>query len=325
MAGTLFGVPLSQQIGPDGQIASGALVYFYQANTSTPVNSYSDFALSDLNTWPLECDSAGRVPQFWLDDGSYRLRITTAAGVEMVDEASITAIGASDGGSGSGGGAAVASENTLQTGDVMWQPVAGTKTGWIRLNGRTISNGSGGGTERANSDTSAVFQYLWNNFSNSFCAVGGGRGASAEADFNANKAIATLDMRSKGPFGLGDMGNSAAGITGESTIAATAIGASTYTVAQANLPNVTLSSTGLAGGLASKTITNGTDMVRATGSANADDAGSGFEVLSGSSVGATISVASSEVNIFGTVPLGGSGTDLDILPPMRVGTWYMKC
>lgn len=318
MAGTLFGVPLSQQIGPDGRAAAGALIYVYDANTSTPVNTYSDFALSDLNTWPMEADSTGRVPQFWVDDGSYRLRITTSAGVELIDEATITAIGASDGGSG-GGGTTVASENSLQTGDVMWQPVSGTKSGWIRLNGRTVGNGSSAGTERANGDTEAVFAYLWNNFSDSFCAVGGGRGASATADFNANKAIAALDMRSKSPFGLDNMGNTNLGASGGSTVAATAIGATTYEITQAHLPNVNFSSTGL-------TVTGTVVLTYSTRSdVSVSGAQQAVTSITTSGGNTTREIDLDDGDVVGTIPSGGSGSDVFVVHPVRAGTYYMKC
>jgi hypothetical protein len=314
MAGTLFGVPLSQQIGPDGTIASGALIYVYAANTSTPASTYSDFSLSTLQTWPLEADSAGRVPAFWVDDGSYRLRITTSAGVELIDEQSITSIGASSNESGSS--VAADTSTIFQTGDMLWLPITGTRSGWVRSNGRTIGNGSSGATERANSDTQALFEYLWNNFSNTFCAVSSGRGASATADFNASKTIATLDMRSKGIFGLDTMGNSAASVTGGSSTAADAIGASTYTVAQANLPATTLAHNLSVNRTTHKTIVGSTmqSIDEASGNFNAYGANSTLMAIS--------AIVASTLG--GDINLGGSGTDIDILPPVRVGTFYQK-
>jgi hypothetical protein len=213
LAGTLFGLGLSQQVSADGVPLSGALLYLYEANSSTPVTTYSDFSLSTEQTHPIEADSAGRLPQIWVEDGSYRARLTTSAGIEVFDEASVTAIGASVTSGGGGGGSSSADPTTIfQTGDTLWVPYSGGRTGWVRHNGRTISSGSGSGTERANADTQTLFEYLWNNFSNSLCAVSGGRGANATADFNANKTIATLDMRNRAPFGFDDMGNTAAGV-----------------------------------------------------------------------------------------------------------------
>jgi hypothetical protein len=224
LAGTLFGLGLSQQVSASGSPLSGALLYIYEENSSTPVTTYADFALGTAQTHPIEADSAGRLPQIWVEDGSYRARLTTSAGIEVFDEASVTAIGASVTSGGGGGGTSVDATTIFQTGDTLWVPYAGTRTGWVRHNARTISSGAGSGTERANADTQDLFEYLWNNFSNSLCTVSGGRGANATDDFNANKTIALLDMRDRAPFGLDDMGNIAAGVISGGTTAGTAGG-----------------------------------------------------------------------------------------------------
>src|SRR4029079_14309388 len=97
MAGALFGIGLSQQTDAEGVPLSGALLYVYDANTSTPAVTYADFALSSVQVWRLTAAGAGRRPAFWVADGSYRARLTTSAGVEVFDEQSITAIGSSSG------------------------------------------------------------------------------------------------------------------------------------------------------------------------------------------------------------------------------------
>jgi hypothetical protein len=322
MAGTIFGLGLSQQVDAQGVPLSGGLLYLYEASTSTPVTSYSDFALSSTQSWPLEADSAGRLPAFWLADGSYRARLTTSAGVEVFDEQSITALGASSGGS-SDGSAAADTENLFQTGDMLWQPVAGTRSGWARSNGRTVGSGSSSATERANGDCQALFEYLWNNFSNTLCAVGGGRGASAEADFNANKAIATLDMRGRTNFGLDDMGNSAASVlvTGTPTAAASTIGAEKTTVAQANLPNVTFSSANLT--VAAGDISNGEDVITGNVQASLGQGGTNRDAIQ-DGTGADGDLSISAGNITGGIPSGGSGTAATTISPGRLGTWYIK-
>lgn len=318
MSGTLFGLGLSQQVDAEGVPLSGALLYLYQANTSTPVSTYADFALTNLQTFPIEADSAGRLPQIWVDNGSYRARLTTSAGVEVFDEASVTAIGASVvTGSGGSSGSSVDSTTIFQTGDPLWVPYAGTRSGWVRCNGRTISSGSGSGSERANSDTQSLFEYLWTNFSNSLCAVSGGRGATATADFSANKTIATLDMRGYGPFGLDDMGNSAASkiAGGTPTVAGSGAGAETVSLLQANLPSYNLDTSSL-----SVVLTNGTHVTHNTGGFDGVDTG-GNDVSNGlpnptdSDVTAALS---------GTLPSGGSGTAVNKMPPYRLGTYFMK-
>jgi microcystin-dependent protein len=311
MAGTLFGLGLSQQVSASGTPLSGCLLYVYQENSSTPVTTYSDFTLATEQTFPIEADSAGRLPQIWVADGSYRARLTTSAGVEVFDEASVTAIGASSQSGGSVGGTSVDSATIFDTGDVKWRPVAGSLTGWVRANGRTIGSGASSATERANADTQALFEYLWNNFTNGLCAVSGGRGATAAADFSANKTIATFTMQGRAPFGLDDMGGSAASVISGATAVAVG-GAETTTIAQANLPNVSLSSTAL-------TATPSQSIVITAGSQQSDNThtGSGNFIQSVTSSALTVAVA-------GTVPLGGSGTALNKMPPYMLGTFYIK-
>lgn len=65
----------------------------------------------------------------------------------------------------------------------------GAFTVWIKYVDGTIGNASSGGTVRANADTVDLFTLLWNNTIDGDCPVSGGRGASAAADFAANKNI----------------------------------------------------------------------------------------------------------------------------------------
>lgn len=116
-------------------------------------------------------------------------------------------------------------------------------SGWVRANGRTIGNASSSATERANADTEDLFTLLWNSFSDSVCAVSSGRGASAAADYAANKTITLPDLRGRALFGLDDMGNTAAGRLGAVITSSTTNGASggseTVTLTEAQLPSHT--------------------------------------------------------------------------------------
>jgi microcystin-dependent protein len=123
----------------------------------------------------------------------------------------------------------------------------GTLSGFVRANGRTIGSATSGATERANADTQALFEYLWGADAN--LTVSGGRGASANADWAANKTIALPDLRGRVIAGLDDMGNTSAGrlsgvISGGSTSLGNVGGAQTNTVAQSNLPNISPTFTG---------------------------------------------------------------------------------
>lgn len=82
-------------------------------------------------------------------------------------------------------------------------------SGWIKGNGGTIGNATSGGTTRANADTSALFALYWACDATTFPVYdsGGGastRGASAAADYAANKRILIEDLRAEFIRGLDD-------------------------------------------------------------------------------------------------------------------------
>lgn len=75
--------------------------------------------------------------------------------------------------------------------------------GWVKENGGTIGNASSGATTRANSDTAALFSLLWSEFSNAELPIQDAtgeptaRGATAAADYAANKRMPLFDSRSR--------------------------------------------------------------------------------------------------------------------------------
>lgn len=83
-------------------------------------------------------------------------------------------------------------------------------TGWVKENGGTIGNGASGGTTRANSDTETLFTLLWEQFDNTMLPIqtsagaASTRGASAAADFAANKRMPLFDSRSRFHRGADD-------------------------------------------------------------------------------------------------------------------------
>src|ERR1700732_1497526 len=81
--------------GPCGTPLSGGLLYFFYVGTvNTPQNSYQDTALTIPNPSPLVLDSNGRVPPFYLANGSVHVRLTDSTGVVMFDYANALVIGA---------------------------------------------------------------------------------------------------------------------------------------------------------------------------------------------------------------------------------------
>ena len=217
-AGTLP-LAMAQQIDANGQPLAGCQVQFFVAGTaSAPQNSYQDYALSLPNPQILTCDVTGRVPMFWLADGLVHVRMTDASGGGGINGGAIvdTTMQVLGPSSGSGGGGNTVDPTTIaSTGDLKWRLDTSTITGWVRINGLTIGNTTSGATERANADTQSLFIYIWTNFShpsgNVICPVVGGLGASALADFNANKQITLEDARARTLFALDAMGNSALG------------------------------------------------------------------------------------------------------------------
>lgn len=75
------------------------------------------------------------------------------------------------------------------TGDIKFTLKTAADAGWIMCNDGTIGNAASSATTRANADTEALFALLWNNVSDTYAPVSSGRGASAAADFAANKTI----------------------------------------------------------------------------------------------------------------------------------------
>jgi len=228
----------AQQFDVLGNLLGGAKIYWIQAGTtSTPQNAYYDTGLvSPLpNPYTLEADA--RIPFHNHADGQIKVRIVDSNGVTRFEQDNILVIGPS---SGEGGGGGVDPTTVFQTGDVLWMPIQGTRTGWVRANGRTIGSAASGATERANADAAALYSHLWNNFTNAVCPVSTGRGANAAADFAANKTIQLLDWRGYVPGGLDDMGNSAASrfagvpvVSGDVTTAGSIIGETTHTLTKA--------------------------------------------------------------------------------------------
>ena len=310
-AGTIS-LSLSQQLDNQGRPLNGGKLYFYAAGTTTPQSAYQDSDLTIALPNPITLDSAGRVPQFFLADGSIKIRLTDSAGVVQIAADNILVIGPSSGG---GGGSSVDATTILATGDLKVRYGTGALSGFVRANGRTIGSATSGATERANSDTQALFEYLWTNDAN--LAVSGGRGASANADWVANKTIALPDWRGRAIAALDDMGNSAAGRLTSSYFGATATtlgaagGSESHTLTEAQLPaltkNLSLTDPGHTHGI----------QTRGDGSV-----GGGTQVAA--QVGTPLmNSQSATTGISGTVSFGSSQAH-KIVQPTMLATIYLK-
>ena len=75
------------------------------------------------------------------------------------------------------------------TGDVKANVSPTPAAGWILLDDGTIGNAASGASNRANADTVTLYALLWATYSDTICPVSSGRGASAAADYAANKTL----------------------------------------------------------------------------------------------------------------------------------------
>lgn len=135
----------------------------------------------------------------------------------------------------------------VPTGTVLDYSGSSAPTGYVLASGATIGNASSGATERANADTEDLFTLYWTDYSDTLLPIydsGGGastRGASAAADFAANKRLSIPDLRGRTVAGLDNMGGSAASrltstaLTPDGDTLGAAGGAQTHTLTAAEL------------------------------------------------------------------------------------------
>jgi microcystin-dependent protein len=309
-------VALAQQQDINGRPLAGALLYIYQVGTvATPQNTFQDFALTIPYQWPLPADATGRIPMFYLANGQVHARLTDAAGTVIFDYPNMQVVGPSSGSGGGGGG--VDPTSVMSTGDIKFRPTSEVLTGWVRVNGQTIGSAISGATGRANADTQALFTYLWANCIDAHCPVVGGRGATAIADFNANKQLTLPDWRGRIPVGLDDMGASPAGRIAASNITSGGGDGVTTPMATGGEANHSL----LLAELAAHTHTitdpghsHSTVVGGSSGAAN----GGGFSAL----FPGTLQTGPSATGI--TVNSTGSGTAHNNMQPFLLGSFHIK-
>lgn len=173
----------------------------------------------------------------FLEFGSYKQTLTTAGGTELSSIDDIPNPEPFD------SSFTLDTTAIYNTGDYIFVGKNGTRTGAVRCNGRTIGSAASSATERANADTADLYAYLWDNYANGQLPVATGRGATAAADFAANKAITLPDHRGASLIGFDDMGNTAASllgsapvVSGSGILAGSILGANTHTLLTAETP-----------------------------------------------------------------------------------------
>lgn len=106
--------------------------------------------------------------------------------------------------------------STVKTGVVQEYSGATAPRGYVLASGQTIGSAASGAT-RAKADTRALFNLYWTDYDDLTMPIfeddgsPSTRGASADADWSANKRMSTPDRRGRVAAGKDDMGGSAAG------------------------------------------------------------------------------------------------------------------
>ena len=318
MAGTIS-LSLSQRYDKTShEPLDGGILYTYAAGTTTPQSAYQDVDLTIPWPNPITLDSGGNVPQLFFADGYIKFRLTNSAGVTQIEADYVLVVGPSSGG---GGAPSVDATTIFQTADFKARYDTGVLDGWVRANGRSIGSATSGATERANADCQELFEHLWSANSN-LVVLPTGRGASANADWVANKNIALPDLRGRVIAGLDTMGGTAAGVL--TVFGANALGSAggddTVTLSLAQLP------TGITSVNASQAISvtsSVSDVVRSPSLATTNtSAGAVGKILHNSAdVGAITSTGNNSISVTSN---NTSGSDhLNVQPTLCV-TYYIK-
>jgi hypothetical protein len=207
---------------------------------------------------------------------------------------------------------------TLPTGAVFWMPANTTINGAVRANALTLGSAASGATELASATAFNLYVYLWLTLTDSVCPVTGGRGGSAQADFNANKAIGLPDLRGRVLAGLDDMGNSAASRLTSLTISPNGVtpmgtgGGQVVTMVQANLPSVNWAITEPNSGTGHNHSYTG---VQTFGTSNAGATNNYDFNTTGFTTGNSVTGI--------TVASGGSSTAMITVQPTALGAFYL--
>jgi microcystin-dependent protein len=115
------------------------------------------------------------------------------------------------------------------TGTVIATIRSAAPTGWLLFNGDTFGSATSGAT-RASADHQELFLVLWASLTNTDAPVSGGRGATAAADWAANKTITLPDMRGRSIIGTGNGSGLSARTHGAK------VGAEEHTLTEAQMP-----------------------------------------------------------------------------------------
>jgi hypothetical protein len=329
MAGLFPSIANTQNVDINGQPLAASVLTVYNGGTLVLASCFQDIGLAIPVQNPMTADETGRLPIFYVNDGVYRVRLVDQFGTLIYDYPQVSSIGASSSG---GGGSGVDPTTIFQTGDELFQKIAGIRAGWVRQNARTLGSATSGASERANNDAQNLFLFIWANYPDSKCPVVGGRGVSAAADWAANKQITLPDMRGKTPFGLDGMGNGRANVIPDANVqggdtgdtADALVGTTTHIVGQVNLPAIkpalTIVDLGHTHPILQRDLGDIGQSAQIGGAQ--PNVSAGPPGSSGTNNGNT-QTAVTGVSAAFTNNLG-SGTALETISPGALGTWYLK-
>lgn len=205
--------------------------------------------------------------------------------------------------------------------------------GYVSANGATIGNGSSNATGRANADTQFLFAYVWTNCTNAICPIytSGGtsstRGASAAADYAANKAIAVWNMNGSALMGADSQdGTSSTNLSnvpvtsGSRTAPGSILGENLHTLSTTEIPSHIHTGT---------TGTNNTSLSHTHGisgiSLATPNTGIGFEVANpGNNVLSTTNNSSLDHTHSFTSNATGGGGSHNTVPRSTIVYWNLK-
>jgi len=336
----------------NGRPIRTAALMVYEAGTTTPAVLYrtADYQAGTEHANPIRVNGASLLPAMY-GAGAFKFRLLTAPANGSIlweaDNITLTDPVVVDPGAG---------ENTssVPTGAMIQFYATGSRAGYVRANGRSIGNATSGATERAASDTLALYLSLWNE--DSALVVANGRGASAQADYDAGKALSLPDTRGRGLFSMDGMGAGASGAyqgvswntSGSSVKLGSTAGIASVMISEANLPahshTATVSMQGAGGfsvdgttGTASSNHTHSIPIqgvnvtVGGPSSIFYVDPNQNFSTSFPTSTngaahshGFNVSRPDHTHTATATVANTGSGTPLPIVPPLMLVTTYIK-